>query len=93
MISEWGPIAFCVLTFSMLTTASISAFQNDVSKSEFPFLFSLRSSHRILVTILAIGILLPDLELLTQVHTLGDRKCKARYDLKLIDFLNFLLMI
>ena len=37
-----------------------------------------RSSHHILVTILTIGILLSDLGLLTQVHTLEDRKCKAR---------------
>ena len=37
-----------------------------------------RSSHHILVTILTIGMLLPDLRLLTQVHTLEDRKCKAR---------------
>lgn len=29
-----------------------------------------RSSHHILVTVLTIGILLPDLGLLTQVHTL-----------------------
>ena len=36
-----------------------------------------RSSHHILVTILTIGMLLPDLRLLTQVHSLEDRKCKA----------------